>query len=222
MATLSEISEAVALTLNKEGDIAFQKKIEFTVKYYRALYLRREIETNGFSKEYLQSFLVPLVNVTDLDLGEGCSYPEMLGECYIQRTKEKVPKPIRLKQEEDFYFVGLSHGRQAFTYVNKQDLDLLKFRRIKRSLYAYEYVNGYLYIYNTSKLKHLRVSSAFVDPTVINTCATESTCFTSDVEFPMPDDFLMSIIDQIINKEGQIITPDQEVNLEEVYEKAQS
>lgn len=213
MASLRQIVDSIALDLGQPDNFPLKKQAEFMLNNLRATFIRRDIERNGFSDAYLQSFRAEVKDVPKTDMGD-CSTVLMFDGCYVQRTVNKIPKPIRLKGP-DFKYVGTSDGRQGFVDYEASVLELQGHRRyVRKKLRSYEIINGYMYLYGTRRLKYIRMSGAFENPTDINVCATEESCFSLDKEYPVPADMLESIISEILSRKSQLLSPNREIPLD--------
>ena len=172
------------------------------------MFIRRDVAANGLSDEFLQKFHAPLIKV---DKADDCAFNL---DCTILRTENKVPKPVRLKSDVLFKFVGTPTGN-AFTYTEFEEIRYRLKTKYNSNIIIYSYINDYLYIYNATKLKYAAIQAIFVDPSKIKFCATGDTCYSDDQEFPIAADFLADIVANIISKEFKIMNPtDEQVNLD--------
>lgn len=208
MATLNQIGERIAFALNEPLNYVLKENIKFSVKYYRSLFIRRDVAANGLSDEFLQKFHVPLLKV---DKADDCAFN--LG-CTVLRTKNKVPKPVRLKSDVLFKFAGTPSGK-GFNYTEFEELRSRLHNKYTANEIVYSYINGYIYIYNASKLKYVALQYIVDNPEEINFCATSDTCYDDDKEFPIASDFLADIVTNILSKEFRIMNPtDEQVNID--------
>lgn len=198
MATLNKISERIAYALNDPFNVMLLENIKFSVKYWRATLIRRDIERNGYSDEYSQKISLDLIKVDKLD---DCNFT--FGCDNILRTKFKIPKPIRIKADVLFKFIGiidLQGNYKPITYSEIEEIRYTKFNRYTSNVVRCSYINGYVYIYNNTLIKKLFINTPWADPSAINiACGTE--CYNDDMEFPCPDDMIQQIFNGIVSGE---------------------
>lgn len=214
--TLNEIAYFVAGRFNREEDLKFINEIKFAVKYYRALLVRRDAERNSTSRQYMQSFIQPLIEVDEAD-----TCVTQIG-CTILRTRDKVPEPVRLKDTTPFNFVGTIAYKKVFTYSDPAGISFINDSKYSAKMIYYTYVNGYIYIYNVDKLKRILVDAAFIDPiSAVDICTNSVNCISDDEPFPCPADMVQNIIQSLLAGELSINIPvdDKEINIDDNYER---
>lgn len=214
MASLNQIVDSVADGMNRSFDFAFKERLKFTVKYHRASLIRQSVERDGLSGETLQSTLVCLEKVDKID---SCSLE--IG-CSILKSKYKVPRPIRLKGIRSFLYVGDAAGTNPYGYCALEELPYKTKLKYTGHRPMYNYMNGYLYIYNNTKLKYARLTGLFSDPELLNTCACDETgkevsCYNDDDNFPLDDDMIGFIVRGLMNGELRMVNKtDYEVEID--------
>lgn len=206
--TLNQAADRIAYALNEPTNFVLKENIKFSIIYYRALFIRRDIVTNGQSDEFLQSFNSPLIKV---DKGDNCYYDL---DCDVLRTENKIPKPLRLKTDVIFKFVGTPTGK-PFAYSEFEEVQYRCANKYTGNEPVFSYINGYIYIYNVTKLKFVRIQQVTEDPRQVTFCSTADTCYSDDDEFPMPADFMADIVTNILSKEFRILDPkDEQVKID--------
>lgn len=205
--TLNKIGYGIASKLGRVLDYSLREEIKFSAIGIRALLIRRDLDRNGLSKEFLQSLgCIPLVCV---DTAECCdlgikSYDKVF------RTDRKVPKPARTKDSDSFYYVGTINKRVSFGETTFDMLDFITQNRYTSKRTYYIYLNEYIYIVNppTQTFKYINVESVFADPTVVYSFADCSgvSCKSDDDVFPMPED-MYPILEQELIKLYSIERP---------------
>lgn len=211
MPTLNQIADTICDRLNQPFNVMLLERKKFEVKYWRAMFMRRDVEKNGLSYEFYQSYIVELIKVDKVD---SC----LIGvDCTVLRTKFKIPKPVRFKDDVPFKYFGDIEGNNSFPYVEFEELKYTKSNKYTSKNIRHNYTNGYGYIFNNTKLKYVRIISACVNPEQVNTCTSdgEYICYDDDMEFPIADDMLQSIIDGIVNEELKTPIDEIEVPIEE-------
>lgn len=208
MASLNEIAERIAYAKNQPLNTMLRENLKFSIKYWRAMLIRRDIERNGLSDEFLQRIYIPL---TKVDKADACNFA--IGCDKILRTTNKVPKPIRVKSDVLFKYVGTADGK-AFTYIEYEELFYREFNRFTSRTIAYTYINEFLYFFNNNKLKQVMVQSPFSNPSEVN-IACEG-CYNDDMTFPIADDMIEAIVRGILSGEfaTQIPPATEEVDLQ--------
>ena len=212
--TLNEISERIAYALNEPLNYILKENIKFSVKYWRALLIRRDVQANGLSDEFLQRIYLDLIKV---DKADACNFN--LNCTDVLRTKNPIPRPLRLKNDILFKFVGTVDGK-PFSYVEYEEVAYTCYNKFTSKDIKYNYTNNYLYVFNNTKLKKIAIQSAFSDPTEVNQFCNTDTCYTDDMEFPCPYDMVQQIVQGILSNEFKILNPlDEEVDIESERDK---
>lgn len=215
MASLNAIAEHIAYELKDPLNVVLKENIKFSIKYWRALLIRRDIAKNGLSDEFLQRFYFDLVTV---DKADACNFNL---DCLILRSKFEIPTPIRLNNDILFKFVGNVDGK-AWTYTEYEEVPYVAYNKFTSKEIRYTYVNRYFYIFGNTKLRKGAVQAPFADPALINTSCTTDTCYSDDVDFPIAADMLQQIVQGILTTEYKIMNPkDEEVEIDTEANQAQ-
>lgn len=194
--TLNKIAYSVSHTLGIQYDQYLLEKIKFDAVGIRAMLLRRDLERNGISREFLQSLgCVPLVCA---DPKECCDLPS---ENEMLRTDRKVPKPARTKDSDSFYYVGTVDKRKAFYELPFEMMDFIDGNKYTKNMTYYVYMNEYIYIINppTDTFKYINITSVFADPRAVkdfNDC--ENDCYNDDSPFPLSEDLLPLLMNELL------------------------
>jgi len=200
MATLNEIVYDIATKHGKYniGSVKFEdlcQVIKRSVKEHYALYIRRDVERNGGSDEFYQTLNVETIKV---DKSEIECVP--VG-CAILRTKNKIPKAVRLKLPNIFKYVGNIDRTVTFTKTNLEELPFTMYNDYTANVPRYIYKDGYIYIFNANKIKYIVVEGIFIDIVNNAICNENNTCVdltSDDVEYPIPLDILVLISSEIL------------------------
>ena len=194
MATLNQLGARVANLLKQPFNLELQERIKDAFKNLRATRIRQSIERNGVDDILTQSYIVCVTKV-DVTLDD-CA--RKLG-CNILRSSNKVAVPIRYKTDEPFTFVGTDDG-VTFIYSTLGAVLKMKYLPMIGNAIWYIYENGYIYLYGNTRIKEFRVQAIFSNPEqVINCC--DSSCYSDDMEFPLPEEMIESIIQELLQKE---------------------
>lgn len=208
MASLNQIGERIAYALNDPLNYMLKENIKFSIRYWRAMLIRRDIAQNGLSDEFLQRIYLDLIKV---DKADACNFN--LDCVKVLRTKNKIPKPIRLKTDVLFKFLGSVDGK-PFTYTEYEEIPYTCYNKFTSKSIRYTYINEYIYVFNNTLLKKIAIQTPFVDPYQANNICDDTTCFNDDSEFPCPEDMIQQIVSGILSGEFKMVNPpDEEVEV---------
>ncbi|PHS35732.1 MAG: hypothetical protein COA82_03715 [Alkaliphilus sp.] len=215
MASLNHIADSYVNSVDKPFDYALKQRIKFTIKYWRAMLLRREFERKGTDKTLIQGFLMALEAVDSLDsclVTSGCTW---------KRTTLKVPKPIAHGgSSSSFLYVGPAKysnpGALPYTEETAAGIGFQCFNSFTGN-YAmtgeYRYINDYIYIPDKPLTKFVYVEGVFDNPEDAHeVCVGAANCVSDDDEFPIGLHMLNTILEGIRKNELRILTNDHEVN----------
>lgn len=209
MLSLNEISERIAYALNEPLNYILKENIKFSVKYWRALLIRRDVATNGMSNSFLQRFYMDLIKV---DKADSCNFN--LDCVQVLRTKNTIPTPVRLKNDSLFKFIGTVDGK-SFPEVEYEEIPYTCYNKFTSNSIRYAYINNYIYVFNNLKLKKLALQYIVEFPETINNSCTSDSCYNDDMPFPCPADLVQQIINGILSSEFKILNPnDEEINVD--------
>lgn len=223
--TLNQIAEDGAYKLGDQFNSTLRESIKHTVLFYRAKYLRDDINRNGnTSSDLFQTFIMEMKEVNKLeDVGASINCITSGGVCYnvingkrfkLLKSTKPLPKSIRLKQfgTSPYRFVGSADRSTRFYYSEPADLEFKQAVPYQKNSAIYFFItNNYLYLLNSLEICNVLIEGVFENPRdVINLCNGEG--FADDKEFPLPADMLVSIMDNIVTKtyplrgkDGQVI-----------------
>ena len=172
MASLAMIVSELAHSLKQPNNKALRENLKLLVVQTRNECIRRSFENHGYvDKELTQRFKVNLIDVNDGDiqLPEGFS-----GDITkIKRTKQQVPRPVRLVNNLPFdrvSTVGFKTNREI-PFIKETTA---RFRGDVPGLCGmpcYDYINEYLYIFpadnKTINFDKIIIESAFEHPNYV-------------------------------------------------------
>lgn len=197
MTTLNQIADYIAGKLNDPFNVKLKDEIKFAVANARALLLRRDTERYHASAIFKQTFLVDLIEVDEID---SCKVD--LG-CIILRSKNPVPIPVRTKRPTPFSLVSaasIKGSSHILPFKTRAEVPFLKYNKFGVPA-SYDYINGYIYVWGNDRFKWIRLNDIFEDPTEINTCSTNETCYDDNKPYPISKDMVDIIIEKIITGE---------------------
>lgn len=199
--TRNQIAERIAYALNEPFNVPLKENIKFSLNPWRALLMRRDIASNGMSDVFLQKFHITL---TKVDKADACNFN--LGCVKVLRSTNPVPKPVRLKNDILFKFVGTVDGK-PFSKVEYEEVPYTCYNKFTSGDWRYAYINDYIYVFNNTKLKYLALQYAVEAPELINLSCTAGTCYSDDSDYPLPGDMVQQIIAGILSGEFKILNP---------------
>lgn len=190
MNSLNRISYNIAEIVGKSNDLSVILRIQDLIIYYRALFLRRTIVNNNHISSHFKQHIIEDMLPVDISDVQG------LTNKLIFRTKNSVPKAIRLVNNELYTYVGGIDEQTPFYEINERTLSLIPYDKFSNKLPRFFVRNNYIYVFNTSPNK-IKIVGVFEDPRTISG-------FDSDSLFPMADDMTILIINTIIKEEFNI------------------
>jgi len=201
MASLNQIAERIAYEKKDPFNVMLKENIKLSVNFWRATLIRRDVQANGLSEAFLQKYEVELVKV---DKADSCNFN--LDCVKVLRSKNPIPKAVRLKNDVIYKFVGSVDGK-PWAQVEYEEVPYTCYNKFTPKDVRFAIINDYLYVFNNTKLKWARLQHIVEYPNLINTSCTNSTCFTDDSEYPCPADLLHSIVTGIMSGEFRMINP---------------
>lgn len=212
MATLRKIADDLAYTLGFPHDDNLKEIIKFNVKNLRAVYIRRRIERDGDTGIYNQRMTVDLKKVDKADTCAG------LVNCNVLRTVNKIPISLIVKSDTSpFKFIGNIDESVSYTYTELNELNGLMAINPKKNTIYYDYVNSYIYVFNIplNRQKKLRIRGIFGEPDTVKDDCSDVSCFNElDIEFPIDQDLLVAIKEDIIKKGYIGLSKNEEIKID--------
>jgi len=190
MPSLNDIVTLVAGRLNRPFSEMLKAEIKPLFISELSLLLRRSIDANGIDAMYLASFSVELQEVDKTDvigLNTGIN---------ILRSVNRIPAPIRYKSPIPFVSVTTLDNNRVLGYMRADQIVLMKELPNVGNSILYDYVNQYLYIYNTNKLSKVRITAPYInyESLIDENTGGHNTQYTDDMELPYPEDLLNAAI----------------------------
>ena len=186
MPSLNQIASIFASRLDRPFDEMLKAEFKPLFISELSLLIRRSIDANGVDKSYIASFIVEMIKVDELDnIGT-------TGDFNIWRSKNKIPLPLRYKTPIPFMFVGSPNNEVSFGFTPKHEVKLVKNLPYIGNSIVYDFVNQYIYIYNTTKYENIRVIAPYASFDLItdNVTGSNGIYYTDDMELPYPSDLI--------------------------------
>ena len=213
MATLNQIVENIAASIDKPFDDYLKERLKFTVKYWRAELIRQDVERNVLDNSIIQSFITRLVSV---DSADSCV---VTTGCKVLRTEKPIPRNVSLKMNGTYLYVGpvkfMSPNAFPYKEATTDEIMFLEYEPLTKDIPRVRNVNGYLYVYGNCLQKYIQIDGIAEDPAKFHeACVDSVNCFDDDVDtFPISAHMLTRIYNGIRSGELTIMTNDQEVNV---------
>lgn len=214
MATLNQLISEIAHAAGSPNTLAVRRNIRQAIIHTRNELIRRSYEQHGYTDKGLeQRFRFEVMSVPDGDVyrSNGLNLP------MIKRTKNKVPRPVRLINNLPFQSIRtVGNNNLSIPFVREHAVqfynNLVGLCRILR----YDYINDYVYIFSNSdnlmnNIGAIIIESPFEYPhlikteTVLDKGEFHSTDYDDseeldDNEFLLPEDMIGSIKDMIFKR----------------------
>ena len=210
MASIAMLVSEFAHSVGQPNNKSLRENIKLLIFHTRNEIIRRSYENHSYvDRGLVQRFKVNLIDVNDgeIELPEDVND---IGVDIIKRTKQKVPKPIRLTNNLPFdrvSSVGYRTSRE-FPFIKETSA---RFRSSVPGLCGmpcYDYINGYIYIFpncnNYFNLGQILIESAFERPTEIQLANKEvdgMDVMMDENEFLLSEDMIGQIKDIIYKRD---------------------
>lgn len=224
--TLNQIAEDIAYKLGDQFNHTLQESIKHTLIIYRSKFIRDDISKNGINANtYYQSAVLEFEKVNKLsDVGANisclasfCSSAKEDKEFIILKSKKQIPAFIKLKSAGDspFKFLGSVDRLKRFKYATPDTLEYLTYLPYQKGEIYYYIGDNYVYLLNTSEICNALIEGIFDNPREVFALCNGDT-FADDSEFPISNDLLFYIVNNIVTKEYPLIYKDDggEINLQ--------
>lgn len=214
MASIAQLVSEFAHSLKQPNNKALRENVKSLIIHTRNEIIRRNYENHNYVDRGLtQRFRVSLITVNDGDLilPEGCEDVEIEK---IKRSKQKVPRPVRLANNLPFdrvSSVGYATSRE-FPFIKETTARFTKCLPGMCGLASYDYINGYIYLFpaykNSIDIDAIIIESAFEHPTEIQLANKEidtMDALLDENEFLLSED-MIGQIKEIIYKRDLLST----------------
>lgn len=206
--SLNQISNNILNILrggrSSNDDIISLPQIKFLVKYYRSLLIRRDQERNLNRGRLFEQDLGHIV-CSSVDSAESSS---INSGAILIRTNNKIPTPIRLKNNEGITYVSCDDKvGEPLPVLDAQITYWQGFGKYTSDKPFAFYRDGYIYINNNVTITNIHVRGIFEDPEEVHefTRANGLDLYDDNSPYPISSDMIESITKSIISGEGKII-----------------
>ena len=202
MATLNEIVYNIALQVDKGDDAVLLERLKFIVGYYRAQFIRQDQQRNhSIPSQFLQTLdCLEMEQSNSIECCDG----EDIG-CEVWRTKQTVPRPVRLYDGSEFAYVGSIDGRQPYQRTTGVQATYATHSKYNKGIAQYIYTNDRIYVLNARPAKVL-LRGIFERPEELAgyLCCENTAVFSEDKEYPMSMDMVQRVTQSILATEMQL------------------
>ena len=188
--------------LNHNEHISLDQ-VKFTIKYYRAMFVRRDMARNGFISNGVEQDIKCL----ELELIDASKCCNLKTECTVYRTKVPLHKFVSLNFNDAITYAGDATGLTSYQIVEPHMIQFLpydKYTADKKKVYV---LDNYLYLYNGDGDGVINVRGIFEDPEKLGEFLNcdGTACYDDDSEYPLPMDMLQMLTAGILNGEMRVL-----------------
>ena len=224
--TLNQIAEDIAYKLGDQFNHTLKESIKHTLIIYRSKFIRDDISKNGINANtYYQSVVLEFEKVNKLsDVGADvsclasiCSYAKEDKKFIILKSKKQIPAFIKLKSagNSPFKFLGSVDRLKRFKYATPDTLEYITYLPYQKNEIYYYISDNYVYLLNSTEICNTLIEGIFDNPREAYPLC-EGNNFKDDNEFPISNDLLFYIVNNIVTREYPLINKDDgdEINLQ--------
>lgn len=201
MSSISQLVSEIAHSVNQADSIPVRRAIKLAIVHSRNELIRKSYGNHYVTDKVLQQRIrLTLVNVPDGDINgtKGMDITK------IKRTKQKVPRPVRLSNNLPFHSVR--------TIGVKNPIEIAFVKEVSSKFYkylpgfcpniTYDYINEYIYINcetddTIKNINNIIVESVFELPHIIETETIDGVntidSISDDDEFLLPEDMINAV-----------------------------
>ena len=192
MATLNKLAYQVASSFDRDSDFLFIERLKDLIIQTRNLFVHREVDKYGVNERYIQPY------IAELTLVNASMDSTITSKYELLRTTNKIPSPIRYQSDVPFVFVGSIDRMIGFRNIKPYIMKSSRSLRLIGNAICYFYTNGYIYIWNNTKLENVLVEAIYEDLDITQDITdTTGLCYRDDMEFPLAGDMLNDVIKEV-------------------------
>lgn len=173
------------------------------LKTLRAKRIRQKLD----SYFYLSPFYYSTIDCVPLELGHFTDCPCFTNDCFILRSKYKIPKVMSTRNKLAIKSVNTLTGK-IISESSPTKEEYKKYTRTKKDELAYFIHNNYLFIKGSTTLKVISITAIFENPldlASINACDTEGNelgpCYDPTTQdFPIDEDLFDDVENMALEK----------------------
>lgn len=212
MATINQLVSEIAHAVGQPNNEPLRRNIRQSIIHTRNELIRKSYTNNKFvDKGLMQRFKIEIIDVPDGDIYES----EFLNLPAIKRSKNKIPKPVRLTNGMPFQSVRtLTSINYSIAHAKEGTANFYHHLAGFCNAPIYDYINGYLYIFAHNadwiqEATNIVIESVFEYPHLIkeetienigNINTEDDDEDVDDNEFLLPEDMIGQIKDIIFKR----------------------
>jgi len=171
------------------------RQIEFNVKHYRAMLLRRDFARNGLVSRHVEQDL-GCIELEKVNASQCCKLPI---ECDVVRTVVDIPRTVRFNFTDAITHVSDPSGLITIPVVDALTVQFLPYDRFTKNTRKAYMIEDKLYIYNPGGMDTINIRGVFEDPEVVAKFECDGgDCYDDQSDFPMPLDMVQAITDGLV------------------------
>jgi hypothetical protein len=171
------------------------RQIEFNVKHYRAMLLRRDFARNGLVSRHVEQDL-GCIELEKVNASKCCKLPK---ECDVVRTVVDIPRTVRFNFTDAITHVSDPSGLITIPVVDALTVQFLPYDRFTKNTRKAYMIEDKLYIYNPGGMDTINIRGVFEDPEVVAKFECDGrNCYDDQSDFPMPLDMVQAITDGLV------------------------
>jgi len=216
MASLNEISYNILNLLrggrSSHNDYYDLDQIKFNIKYYRNLFLRRDLQRNTRLQPFEQELKILTCSPVTSDI-------KKINGSKLLKSNEQIPRLLRSKHRNSITYVGPLNNSTSYDIVNSNEARYQSYNKYTGSKSRSFESNQFIYL--TGKIANNVVQSKFIDSTDIRVRGifedpekviefNTGDYYDHDKEFPsLPDDYIQRITQGLISGELNLMVQTQ-------------
>lgn len=171
------------------------RQIEFNVKHYRAMLLRRDFARNGLVSRHVEQDL-GCIELEKVNASKCCNLPI---ECDVVRTVVDIPRTVRFNFTDAITHVSDPSGLITIPVVDALTVQFLPYDRFTKNTRKAYMIEDKLYIYNPGGMDTINIRGVFEDPEVVAKFECNGgDCYDDESDFPLPLDMVQAITDGLV------------------------
>lgn len=183
--------------IGSDDDNIADDQIIFMFDYYRAKLIREDL-MKGRS---ISPFLIQEIGCMELETVDKSDCCDIKTDCYILKTKEKLPKVIEVYDKNLIVYIGSPDHETSFPLGSEVQNKWAKYNKYTSDAVRSFIRGDYLYIINSDTIDFVTVQAVFENPKEIakfKTCDGKP-CFSYEDQYPVSA-HMISVITQLISE----------------------
>lgn len=200
---INDILQIIRSAEVNQSEPISRNQIEMWIHQYRALLLKQDLDKGKMANpDYIQE--IPCIQLEEVNYSRNGSTLET--EEVLYRTNIQLPKTIDLNHSSGYTYIGTVDGKEIQFISQTRSRWQLESKYTNREPVAY-LENGYIYIQNANALSYIKVKGVFEVPSELvelTNPMTNTTVYTYDDAYPIPNNILPTLKQMILKQELNI------------------